>query len=104
LSDGSHLEFAVDEYAAFCQRTRNWTEASVEAKRPVLRQWAKWAGKIPPSKVTTKDMRAYHDLRCKRVKPSTAYGNLMTIQSFFNWCTEIKRTCASTNAPARRTP
>lgn len=95
LSDGSHLEFAVDEYAAFCKRTGNWSEASVEAKRPVLRQWAKWAGKIPPSKITTEDMRAYHDMRCKSVTASTAYGNLMTIQSFFNWCTEIKRTCAT---------
>jgi integrase len=103
LSDGSHLEFAVEEYAAFCERTGNWTEASVEAKRPVLRQWAKWAGKIPPAKVTTEHMRAYHDMRLKTankrtgkaVKPSTAYGNLMTIQSFFNWCTDIKRTCAS---------
>lgn len=95
LSDGSHLEFAVDEYVSFCKRTSNWTEASVEAKRPVLRAWAKWAGKIPPSKVTTEDMRAYHDMRLKSVTPSTAYGNLMTIQSFFNWCTEIKRTCAT---------
>ena len=95
LSDGSHLEFAVDEYTAFCKRTGNWSEASVEAKRPVLRAWAKWAGKIPPSEVTTEDMRAYHDMRCKSVTASTAYGNLMTIQSFFNWCTEIKRTCAT---------
>jgi hypothetical protein len=33
LSDGSHLEFAVDEYTAFCERTGNWTAASVEMKR-----------------------------------------------------------------------
>lgn len=95
LSDGSHLEFAVDEYASFAKRTGKWTAASLDAKSCVLRQWAKWAGKIPAAKVTTENMRSYHDMRCKSVKPSTAYGNLMTIQSFFNWCTEIKHACAS---------
>jgi integrase len=95
LADGSHVEFAVKEYAAFCKSSGNWTAASLDAKIPVLRAWAKWTGRLEPSKITTDKIRAYYEERCKKVARSTAYGNLMTIQGFFNWCKDVKRTCAS---------
>jgi len=95
LSDGEWLEFAVLDYIRFCESSAKWTAASLDAKGPVLKQWAKWTGRVEPSQVTTDRIRAYHDFRCTQVARSTAYGNLMTIQGFFNWCKEVKRTCAS---------
>ena len=95
LTDGSHVQFAVKEYATFCFSSGKWTAASLDSKLPILRTWAKWTGRAQPSQITTEKIRAYYEERCSKVAPSTAYSDLMTIQGFFNWCTEVKRTCAS---------
>lgn len=95
MADGAHVEFAVKEYAAFCKSSGKWTPASLDAKIPVLRAWAKWTGRVEPAKITTDKILAYYNERRTEVAQSTAYGNLMTIQGFFNWCKEVKRACDS---------
>lgn len=107
LPDGEFLAAAVERYVKACRDSGKWTVASEDAKRPVLKNWAEDMGNVTPESVTTEQIRAWHSQRAQKVKLGTAYGNLMLLRGFFNWCQhEARLTSRNPAEPltARRNP
>lgn len=107
LPDGEALHHLVERYVAACRSSGKWSLASADSKLPVLRCWAADFGDVTPESVTTEQLRAWHDRRARATSPSTAYGNLMLLRGFFNWChLEARLTSRNPAEPltARRNP
>ena len=107
LPDGEALHHLVERYVAACRSSGKWSLASADSKLPVLRCWAADFGDVTPESVTTEQLRAWHDRRARATSPSTAYGNLMLLRGFFNWCQlEARLTSRNPAEPltARRNP
>lgn len=107
LPDGEALHHLVERYVAACRSSGKWSLASADSKLPVLRCWAADFGDVTPESVTTDQLRAWHDRRARATSPSTAYGNLMLLRGFFNWChLEARLTSRNPAEPltARRNP
>lgn len=107
LPDGEALHHLVERYVAACRASGKWSLASADSKLPVLRCWAADFGDVTPESVTTEQLRAWHDRRARATSPSTAYGNLMLLRGFFNWChLEARLTSRNPAEPltARRNP
>jgi integrase/recombinase XerC len=86
LPDGETLGPLVERYVAACRASGKWTRASEDSKLPVLKRWAEAMGAVSPESVSTDQIRAWHDRRVGETCASTAYGNLMLLRGFFNWC------------------
>lgn len=98
LESGSVIRHAVDRFIAYMRlrhqsgQRGGWAKATVESKNYVLFAFADWCGTIRPCDMTTARLKKYHELRLADTSADTAYGNLMTIRSFFNWCRDVEKT------------
>jgi integrase len=94
IESGTLLDHAIERFLThMTERTEaghrdGWAKATVNSKCYVLRAFAAWAGKIPCDRINEKMLKEYHRQRVKESSAQTAYGNLMTIRSFFNWAKE----------------
>ena len=107
LPDGDLVAHAVERYVTHCHTSGKWTLASRDSKRPVLCAWARDMGAVTPESITTEQLRAWHARRRSDTSDSTAYGNLMLLRGFFNWCQhEARLTSRNPAEPltARRNP
>lgn len=96
LKSGHVMEHTVDRYCKYAVKHGLWTRATDDSKGYVLEAFAKWCGAILPSQVTPDKVLAWHQARKKKVAASTAFGNLMTVRGFFNWCRDVEK-CVKTN-------
>jgi integrase len=71
--------------------TAGWAKATAASKRYVLESFAKWAGNVMPAQIRPEQMRRYYEERVTASSASTAFGNLMTVRSFFNWCRDVEK-------------
>ncbi len=84
------VERFVKEKAIARQRgSRNgWATRTADSKIYVLRKFAEFCGRITPERVTPDHVRAFYQSRLKTRNAQTAYGNYMTVRSFFHWAVE----------------
>ena len=93
ITSGDLLNHAVDRFIRWAQETGHWTANTVDAKGCTLRKFAEWCGsRAFPHDVDAGEVLAYHKMRCRLRSPRTAFGNVMTIRSFFNWCRDTEKT------------
>jgi integrase len=98
LESGSLIRHAVDRFVDYMRLRREagesggWARATLGSKNYVLITFASWCGNIRPADVTPDRMRKYYNLRLANTSAATAFGNLMTIRSFFNWCRDVEKT------------
>jgi integrase len=67
---------------------RGWARRTADSKIYVLRIFAKFVGRTIPDRVTSEDVRRFYSSRLRERNAQTAYGNYMTVRSFFRWCVE----------------
>jgi integrase len=95
LESGDLLVHVVDRYVKHCVKNREWSLSTERSKGYVLKKWAEVQGHVTPSQIRTETIRAWHSNRLKTVEETTAYGNLMTLQGFFNWAKDAERLCST---------
>lgn len=101
LESGVIIRHSVDRFIADMIRRRQggerdgWAPATARSKNYVVIAFADWCGKIEPDEVTPKMVRKYYDARVVEASAMTAFGNLMTIRSYFGWCLKIEKSVAS---------
>lgn len=98
IASGAILPHAVRRFVAY-MRNRDirgekggWVKPTAESKRYVLDTFAKRFGSVMPSQISPEQIHRYHADRVGESSASTAFGNLMTVRSFFNWCRDIEKT------------
>lgn len=97
ITSGAVIEHGVARFVSY-MRSRDardekggWAKATAESKLYVLQAFAKWCGPVIPAQITTDQIRKYYEKRVGDASASTAFGNLMTIRSFFNWCRDVEK-------------
>jgi integrase len=93
LESGTILCHTVERYIRYCRERGEWTLSTERSKGYVLKNFAKWVGKITPGEVSPEIIHRYYTERLKTHSPRTAHGNLMTLRGLFRWCMEVERTC-----------
>jgi integrase len=85
--------FVREKAAARCRGAKNgWAKRTADSKIYVLRAFANFCGSIAPARVTADHVRSFYKERLQTRNAQTAYGNYMTIRSFFHWAVEEKLT------------
>jgi integrase len=108
LQSGLVMRHAVDRFIA-CMSERNargesggWAKATAGSKNYVLIAFADWCGDVMPSEIDPDRIRKYYQERLHATSAATAYGNVMTIRSFFNWCRDVEKTVRENPCAALR--
>ena len=65
---------------------KGWARRTADSKIYTLRQFSDYVGKLTPERVTSEHIRKFYQMRLRSLNAQTAYGNYMTVRSFFNWC------------------
>lgn len=95
---GDLIEYSVIRFVADMRRKRmrgertGWADATARSKTYVLKNFAKFAAKLRPGDVSPAMMAKFHEERAEESSAWTAFGNLMTVRSYFNWCVKTEKT------------
>jgi len=65
-----------------------WARRTADSKIYTLRMFAGFVGRKIPDRVTSGDVKDFYGERLEGRNAQTAYGNYMTLRSFFNWCSD----------------
>lgn len=68
-----------------------WARRTADSKIYTLRKFANFCGHVSPDRVTADVIKDFYELRLRTRNAQTAYGNLMTVRSFFNWCMKSEK-------------
>jgi integrase len=79
----------IDAFLAHKRRKNQFTVASANARRYILRAFARECGKVSPDYVTPRDIQMFYDGRLHQYSAVTANGYAMILRSFFRWCVEV---------------
>jgi integrase len=108
LESGDLLKHAVERFVDYMSarndrgESKGWAKATAGSKHYVLNTFAAWCGKIRAGDVNPDRMRRYYQARVAATSATTAYGNVMTIRSFFNWCRDVEKTIRDNPCAALR--
>lgn len=107
LTSGVILKHSIERFIKYMRSNDRWTRSTETSKGYVLLRFADWCGPVLPSSITKDQIMRYHVERVRARSPRTAYGNIMTVRSFFNFARDIEKSvrdnpCAGLNlrAPA----
>lgn len=67
---------------------KGWALRTAGSKIYVLRIFADFTGRVPPDRVSSQTIQRFYQDRLHSRNAQTAYGNYMTVRSFFNWCVQ----------------
>lgn len=88
-----NLEHEINRFVAYKLRMNRYSKQSAVTKAIALRQFA---ASVPQSftsvSVNREHVQRFYSGLQERVTESTAQGYMMTLRSFFRWCSEVERT------------
>lgn len=90
LSTG--LKAEIDQFIAYKQSKRQYSRDSAKTKILILKSFADW---LPDNNtvatISPNQCQDFYDKLLRQVSESTAEGYMMTLSSFFNWASKIRR-------------
>lgn len=102
IESGLRLDHCVERFVKEMQSLRQrgsregWARRTADSKIYVLRAFANFVGNnISPDRIDVDLIRDFYQARLRTLNAQTAYGNLMTVRSFFNWCVDSEKICRS---------
>lgn len=97
ITSGAVVEHSVLRFVAY-MRARDergekggWAKATAASKVYVLKAFASVFGKALPAQIGPEDVRRWYNERVQESSATTAFGNLMTVRSYFNWCRDVDK-------------
>lgn len=108
IASGAVIEHIIPRFIAYMRgrderdEKGGWTKPTANSKRYVLQAFAERVGKVIPSQITSGQIEQYHDARVRESSASTAFGNLMTVRSFFNYCRDVEKSVRENPCSALR--
>lgn len=92
ITSGLMLENCVERFVREKRTMREhgarkgWARRTADSKIYTLRIFAAFCGRITPARATPDHIKRFYESRLRSRNAQTAYGNYMTVRSFFNWC------------------
>lgn len=97
ITSGASIKHSTERFIEY-MRSRDmrnekggWAKATAISKVYVLNSFARSCGNLMPAQISTDQIRRYYETRVQDSSAPTAFGNLMTVRSFFNWCRDIDK-------------
>lgn len=96
LEPGDRLTPSTERFVAYMLALREkgaeggWAKAT-NNKIYTLRRFVEFCGNTTPDRISTGLIRRFYEERLQTLNAQTAYGNLMTVRSFFNWCRDVEK-------------
>ena len=91
LAAAEPLESEIDRFVIHKVDQNEYSVASADSKKYVLREFARFVGKPDPAGIFASDVERFYRVLKDRVAESTAQGYITTLRSFFNWLKETKK-------------